>query len=109
MSKISSLNELERAHIIGIGGSGMSGLAVLMHESGCTVTGSDLKRSRYVRELEDYGIDVRIGHDAAVIDELELDEDDGLLLYEGEVYIGSSEYEFELSAKTGRLLEWEAN
>lgn len=45
----------------------------------------------------------------AVIDELELDEDDGLLLYEGEVYIGSSEYEFELSAKTGRLLEWEAN
>ena len=71
MSKISSLNELQRAHIIGIGGSGMSGLAVLMHESGCTVTGSDLKSSRYVRELEDYGIDVRIGHDAAVIDELE--------------------------------------
>ena len=45
----------------------------------------------------------------ALIDELELDEDDGLLLYEGEAYTGSSEYEFELSARTGRLLEWEAN
>lgn len=45
----------------------------------------------------------------AVIDELELDEDDGLLLYEGEAYIGRSEYEFELSARTGKLLEWEAN
>lgn len=43
----------------------------------------------------------------AVIDEIERDEDDGLLLYEGEAYIGRSEYEFELSARTGKLLEWE--
>lgn len=45
----------------------------------------------------------------AVIDELELDEDDGLLLYEGEAHLDNTEYEFELSARTGRLLEWEAD
>ncbi|MBE5023950.1 UDP-N-acetylmuramate--L-alanine ligase [Olsenella sp. DSM 107455] len=56
------------AHFIGIGGAGMSGIALVLHERGCRVTGSDLKSSHYVRELEAVGIDVRVGHDAATID-----------------------------------------
>lgn len=58
------------AHFIGIGGAGMSGIALVLHERGRKVTGSDLKESHYVRELEAAGIDVRVGHDKAVIDEL---------------------------------------
>ncbi len=58
------------AHFIGIGGAGMSGIALVLHERGRRVTGSDLKESHYVRELEAAGIDVRVGHDKAVIDEL---------------------------------------
>ena len=38
---------------------------------------------------------------------LELDEDDGVYLYEGEAYIDGVEYEFELDVSSGRLLEWE--
>ena len=34
-----------RAHFIGIGGAGMSGIALVLHERGCTVTGSDLSRN----------------------------------------------------------------
>ena len=56
------------AHFIGIGGAGMSGIALVLHERGCKVTGSDLKSSHYVRELEAAGIKVRVGHDAATID-----------------------------------------
>lgn len=56
------------AHFIGIGGAGMSGIALVLHERGCKVTGSDLKSSHYVRELEAAGIEVRVGHDAATID-----------------------------------------
>ena len=63
----------ERAHFIGIGGAGMSGIALVLHERGCTVTGSDLKASRYVRSLEDTGIEVTIGHDAATIDRVDPD------------------------------------
>ncbi len=59
---------ISRAHFIGIGGAGMSGIALVLHERGCTVTGSDLKSSHYVRELEDAGIQVSIGHTAATID-----------------------------------------
>ncbi len=62
-----------RAHFIGIGGAGMSGIALVLHERGCIVTGSDLKSSRYVRELEEAGVSVHIGHTAATIDEVRPD------------------------------------
>jgi len=52
-------------HFIGIGGAGMSGIAVVLATIGVAVTGSDLKTSRYTRRLEDAGIAVTVGHDAA--------------------------------------------
>lgn len=60
----------QSAHFIGIGGAGMSGIALVLHERGCKVTGSDLKMSHYVRELDDEGIKVVVGHDASTIDEV---------------------------------------
>lgn len=50
------------AHFIGIGGAGMSGLARVLHDRGITVTGSDLKMSRYAAALQDAGVTVHIGH-----------------------------------------------
>lgn len=38
---------------------------------------------------------------------LELDEDDGELIYEGNARVNGVEYEFELNARNARLLEWE--
>lgn len=58
------------AHFIGVGGAGMSGIALVLHERGFTVTGSDLKTSRYVRQLTRAGVSVRVGHEAATIDEV---------------------------------------
>lgn len=52
---------------------------------------------------------MRLLRSEANIVELELDEDDGALVYEGEACIGDVEYEFELNAHTGKLLEWEAD
>ncbi len=53
------------AHFIGVGGAGMSGLALVLHQRGLRVTGSELKESRYSKALERAGMPVRIGHDAA--------------------------------------------
>ena len=50
------------AHFIGAGGAGMSGIALVLHERGVRVTGSDLKQSRYSRALEHAGIPIAIGH-----------------------------------------------
>lgn len=61
------------AHFIGVGGAGMSGIALVLHERGFTVTGSDLKTSRYVRQLTRSGVKVYVGHKAATIDEVKPD------------------------------------
>jgi UDP-N-acetylmuramate--alanine ligase len=52
-------------HFIGIGGAGMSGLALVSRELGATVTGSDQAESSYCGPLRTAGIDPVIGHDAA--------------------------------------------
>lgn len=70
MAKKNDGTKFASAHFIGIGGAGMSGIALVLHERGCVVTGSDLKESHYVRELEAAGIDVRVGHTAQTIDEV---------------------------------------
>lgn len=37
---------------------------------------------------------------------IKLDKDDGHDVYEGEIFYNNTEYEFELSAEDGRILEW---
>jgi UDP-N-acetylmuramate--alanine ligase len=54
-----------RLHFVGIGGAGMSGLALVTAELGATVTGSDRAESSYVDRLRAAGIDPAIGHAAA--------------------------------------------
>ena len=53
-----------RVHFIGIGGSGMSGIAKILLNMGYDVTGSDLKVSEALTRLRDEGAKVFIGHDA---------------------------------------------
>ncbi len=55
----------ERVHFIGIGGSGMSGIAEVLLNLGFTVTGSDLARQETTRHLEELGARVFYGHDPA--------------------------------------------
>ncbi len=52
---------IHSVHFIGIGGVGMSGIAQVAHDQGMVVTGSDMKESRYTKQLRDNGIEVHIG------------------------------------------------
>jgi UDP-N-acetylmuramate--alanine ligase len=58
-----------RLHFIGIGGAGMSGLALVAKELGALVTGSDQAESAYTERLRAAGIEPAIGHDAANLPE----------------------------------------
>src|SRR3954470_13925499 len=53
-----------RLHFIGIGGAGMSGLALVARALGAEVSGSDRAESSYVARLRAAGIEPAIGHDA---------------------------------------------
>lgn len=58
-----------RLHFIGIGGAGMSGLALVCARLGATVTGSDRADSSYMERLRAAGLEPTIGHDAANLPE----------------------------------------
>ncbi len=60
--------ELQRVHMVGIGGAGMSGIARILLDRGALVSGSDAKESRGVRALRARGAVIRIGHDASSLD-----------------------------------------
>ncbi|MDR2492749.1 MAG: UDP-N-acetylmuramate--L-alanine ligase [Coriobacteriales bacterium] len=62
-----------RAHFIGIGGSGMAGIALVAHRRGIKVSGSDLKQSSYVQALLREGVAVSFGHDKAALHDSEID------------------------------------
>jgi UDP-N-acetylmuramate--alanine ligase len=53
-----------RLHFVGIGGAGMSGLALIARELGATVTGSDRAESSYTERLRERGIEPVLGHRA---------------------------------------------
>ena len=54
-----------RLHFIGLGGAGMSGLALIARALGAAVTGSDCAESPYLVRVREAGIEPCIGHDAA--------------------------------------------
>ena len=49
--------KVQRIHFVGIGGSGMSGIAEVLITQGYTVTGSDMKEGEAVRWAEPFSLD----------------------------------------------------
>ncbi|HEV7615570.1 MAG TPA: Mur ligase domain-containing protein [Solirubrobacterales bacterium] len=58
-----------RLHFIGIGGAGMSGLALVCARLGAEVSGSDRSDSSYMERLREAGLAPAVGHDAANLPE----------------------------------------
>uniref|UniRef100_A0A7C4CBZ5 UDP-N-acetylmuramate--L-alanine ligase n=1 Tax=candidate division WOR-3 bacterium TaxID=2052148 RepID=A0A7C4CBZ5_UNCW3 len=56
---------LKRVHLVGVGGVGMSGIALLLKNLGFEVSGSDQRESSTTQALATAGVKVHIGHDAA--------------------------------------------
>ncbi len=56
------LSVVKRVHMVGIGGSGMSGIAEILHNMGFKVTGSDIQENENVKRLRALGIKIEIGH-----------------------------------------------
>ncbi|MBN2288078.1 MAG: UDP-N-acetylmuramate--L-alanine ligase [Candidatus Glassbacteria bacterium] len=55
--------KLKKIHLVGIGGSGMCGIAEILLDSGYQVTGSDLAATATTDRLRELGASVMIGHD----------------------------------------------
>lgn len=82
---------LGRVHFVGIGGSGMSGIARMMHEAGVPVSGSDRSASYITVALEQAGIRVSIGHDATNVGDADT------LVVTGALWQENPEYQYALA------------
>jgi UDP-N-acetylmuramate--alanine ligase len=60
-----TFRNFQRIHLVGIGGSGMSGIAEVLLSSGYAVSGSDLKATPVTSRLEKLGAKIYEGHQAA--------------------------------------------
>ena len=61
------MSRIKRVHFIGIGGSGMSGIAEVLINLGYQVSGSDIKESLATQRLKSLGAKIFIGHDVSNI------------------------------------------
>ena len=68
-----TISSLGHVHFIGIGGSGMSVLAQMLHEDGVEVSGCDREENDHTKHFRDLGVKIYIGqstshvHDADVV------------------------------------------
>ncbi len=61
-------NRVQNIHFVGIGGSGMCGIAEVLHNLGFNVSGSDQAQSAVTRHLAGLGVRVYLGHTAEHVD-----------------------------------------
>jgi len=60
-------HRIQHIHFVGVGGSGMSGIAEVLLNLGYAVSGSDLSDSPVTRRLAALGVRIYMGHDGAHI------------------------------------------
>ncbi len=58
----STLGNIKRIHFVGVGGTGMSGIAEVLSNLGYAVSGSDIKESLVTERLAILGVNITIGH-----------------------------------------------
>ena len=63
-----TMGSIRQIHMVGIGGSGMGGIAEVLLNLGYRVTGSDLKKNAVTRRLADQGAVIHQGHESAYIE-----------------------------------------
>ena len=56
------MRRIQRIHFVGIGGSGMSGIAEVLLNQGYQISGSDISINPSIRRLEAAGAEIFLGH-----------------------------------------------
>lgn len=84
-------DELGRVHFVGIGGSGMSGIARMMHNAGVKITGSDRSENFNTLALRELGVPIAIGHAAENVGDVDT------LVVTGALWEDNPEYQWALA------------
>jgi UDP-N-acetylmuramate--alanine ligase len=69
---VQTLGNIRRIHFVGIGGTGMSGIAEVLANLGYQVSGSDIKESPVTQRLVQLGVTVMMGHQRANVSDADV-------------------------------------
>lgn len=72
MARTPIMQRIKHIHCIGIGGSGMSGIAEVLLNKGYAISGSDTGENDATRRLQSLGAKIFQGHDAALIEDADV-------------------------------------
>lgn len=61
------LREPRSLHVVGVGGPGMSAIAIVLAEMGHTVSGSDIRERSVLDRVRAAGVDVHVGHSRSLV------------------------------------------
>lgn len=67
-SSVLDLSVRRRIHVVGVGGPGMSAIAIVLAQMGHDVSGSDVREVSTLASVRDAGVRVLVGHDPAVVE-----------------------------------------
>jgi len=69
---VTMYKKAQKVHFVGIGGSGMNGIAEVLINQGHRVSGSDLKETAVTRRLQSLGAQVFLGHSEANVRDVDV-------------------------------------
>lgn len=61
------LSDRRRLHVVGVGGPGMSAIAIVLAEMGHDVTGSDMRERPVLERVRAAGVQVHVGHSRSLV------------------------------------------
>ena len=67
-----ALGDIDKIHFVGVGGTGMSGIAEVLCNLGYSVSGSDIKASAVTDRLMALGVKVYFGHQAENVEDVDV-------------------------------------
>lgn len=94
---------MKRVHFMGIGGSGLSGIALLAQSQGYQVSGCDLvEKTPYIDKLKKLGIPIFLGHQAAHLKNVDI-----LAVTPAAFFQSKNHPEFIRGKKERKLITWQ--
>jgi UDP-N-acetylmuramate--alanine ligase len=96
---------MSSAHFIGIGGSGMAGIAKMFDDLGIRVSGSDVRDSHALDVLRERGVVAHVGHDAAHLGDVDAVVVTGALWQDNPEYVAALQRGIPVMHRS-RALNW---
>ena len=97
------IKKAKHVHFMGIGGSGMSAVALIAHKQGFEISGCDLAKSTsYLGKVKKLKIPIFLGHDSKHLDNVDI-----LAVTPAAFFQSKRHPEFVLGEKLGKLITWQ--